>query len=161
MRYLFVFTKTYAVCLENLTSQNDREVARRTTANITCSSLNPRSATCFDSSKTSKECPEANRRTCDHSASPPQGIEHHETNQRQPPIFHRTNAGAPSHQTPRRRLVVRGQARRLSGIGLLGRQCCAAHLAQPKAAQLSSAARQFEIVVGRPRDPGRRNRCVR
>jgi len=34
MGYLFVYTKTYVACLANLTSQNDREVARRTTANI-------------------------------------------------------------------------------------------------------------------------------
>jgi hypothetical protein len=36
---LFVYTKTYAVCLGNLTSQNVREVARVTTANITRSSF--------------------------------------------------------------------------------------------------------------------------
>ena len=49
VRYLFVYTITYAVCLENLPSQNVQEVARATTVNITCSGLNPRSATYFGS----------------------------------------------------------------------------------------------------------------
>jgi hypothetical protein len=95
MRYLFVYTKTYAVCLENLTSQNDREVARRTTANITCSSLNPRSATCFGGSKTSKECPEAKSSNVRSFGSLVAGaLTNREGKCPKDALFHRTDAGA-------------------------------------------------------------------
>jgi len=130
MGYLFVYTKTYVACLANLTSQNVREAVRRTTVNITCSSLSLRSATCFGGSKTSKECPEANVRSFGSPAA--EVLSTHETNQRQATIFHRTDAGAPSREAPRRRLVVRGQARRLPSTSLQGRQRCATYLAQHK-----------------------------
>src|SRR5262249_10147058 len=93
--------------------------------------LNPGSATCFGGLKTLKECPEAKSSNERSFGSPAAGVStDREGKCPKHALFHRTDEGAPGPGAAGRRLALRNQIRRLSGLGLQRRQRCAPGLTQ-------------------------------